>query len=349
MTRVGKAVGLTCSLLTGMALAFGGCGGESPLVSSETPLPPIDSLSPPEPPPDTTTPPPPVPPPDTVTPPPDTTTPSQPLPPPYTPVHVGIAYGHYHLPPQLFSPQLSGALTPTTPESLLIDLENARRGNGRVLISLVGSERRLRDERGHFSYDRWKARVDRYLGLDISSYIADGTILGHYMMDEPGDASNWAGIPVPASVVDQMAKYSKELWPGMATVVRGWPRHLIGYQWQYLDAAWAQYHGRFGDINEFIRRNVQDAKDAGLALVVGLNMVAGGKTTELRGYYQDKNAMNASEIRAWGTLLLDDPYPCAFISWRYTDRYFGRADILAAIEELGEKARNLPTKDCHQR
>lgn len=345
MIRVGKAVGLTCSLLTGFALALGGCGGDSQLVPSETPLTPIDSL---EPPPDTTSPPPPppVPPPDTVTPPPPDTTGTPPAPPP---VHEGIAFGHYHLPPQLFSPKLSGVLRKTFPETILADLEAARRGNARVMLNLVGSEKHLRDEKGHFSFAVWKERVDRYRGLDISSYIADGTILAHYMIDQPQDTKKW-GVPVPPSVMDEMAKYSKELWPGMATVVRGYEEHGVpaGYQYQYLDAGWAQYHQRFGDIDQFIRQNVQDAKDAGLALVVGLNMVAGGKTNELVGFYQGKKAMNASEVKSWGSALLAEPYVCAFISWRYIEGYFAQPGILAAIEELGDQARSLPKKDCRR-
>lgn len=349
MIRVGKAVGLTCSLLTGFALALGGCGGDSQLVPSETPLTPTDSLepppgNPPAPPPDTTSPP--VPPPDTVTPPPPDTTGT----PPYTPVHVGIAFGHYHLPAQLFSPKLSGVLRKASPETILADLEAARRSNTRVVLNLMGNERRLRDEKGHFSYAVWKARIDRYRGLDISSYIADGTILAHYMIDEPQDPSNWAGIPVPPSVIDEMAKYSKELWPGMATVVRGYRDEGVptGYQYQYLDAAWAQYNSRYGDVSEFIRNNVRDATNAGVALVVGLNMVSGGRTNELPPFYFKGKAMTASEVRSWGSALLAEPYVCAFISWRYVEGYFARPDVLAAIEELGDQARSRPKKDCHR-
>jgi hypothetical protein len=348
MIWVGKAVGSTCSSLAALAFALG-CGGES-LVSSETPLPPPTESpgppagGPPAPPPDTATPPPPVNPPDTVTPPPpDTTAP----PPP--PDYVGIPFGSWHLPTELYGSVHTGVLKETYPTRFVSDIEAARRAGTRVVLNLVGSEARLRDERGRFSLELWKKRVNRYRGIDISPYIADGTVVGHYLMDEPQDRSNWAGVPVTLAEVDEMARYSKELWPGMATIIRGWARELKGYNYQYLDAAWAQYHERFGDIDQFVANNVRDAEEAGLNLVVGLNLLAGGGRSGWKGYYKDRSAMNDSQITSWGKALLAAPTVCAFISWRHNEAYFARPDVQAALEEVSQHARSLPKRSCARR
>lgn len=214
------------------------------------------------------------------------------------------------------------------------------------MLSMVGAERRIRGKDGHFSLEKWKQRLDRYRGFDISSYIEDGTIMGHYIMDEPHDRTNWNGKLVSHAEVDAMAKYSKEIWPSMVTIIRGWPDYLKGYQYRYLDAAWAQYSDRFGEINAFISNNVRDAKASGLGLVVGLNLLAGGDNTGISGFYAGKYAMSASQVRRWGGALLDEPHVCAFISWKYDETYFSRSDIRAALEELSQKARARPKKAC---
>ena len=79
-----------------------------------------------------------------------------------------------------------------------------------------------------------------------------------------------------------MAKYSKQLWPNMPTIVRAEPSYL-GRNHQYLDAAWAQYLYRQGQRRvDFLRRNVSAAQDRGLGLVVGLNVLKGASPNGTR-------------------------------------------------------------------
>ncbi len=167
--------------------------------------------------------------------------------------HIGIPFGPSHLPTALLG-LTSATLRTANPLTIMDDLAAARRVGARVVLGLAGNERRYRDAKGHFSYAMWKARIDRFRGLNFSPYIQDGTIVGHYILDEPHDPTNWGGTVVTRAEVDQLARYSKQLWPNMPTLVRGWPAYLKGYQYKYLDAAWAQYSERFGPINDFIRR-----------------------------------------------------------------------------------------------
>jgi hypothetical protein len=55
---------------------------------------------------------------------------------------------------------------------------------------LAGHERHYKS-RGYFDLGKWKARVNRFRGVDFYSYVRDGTIIGHYLIDEPYDAHNW--------------------------------------------------------------------------------------------------------------------------------------------------------------
>lgn len=228
----------------------------------------------------------------------------------------------------------------------MTDLEAARRSNTRVVLNMTGNEQWLRDGNG-FSLTKWKQRVDRFRGMNFTSYIADGTIVGHFILDEPSDKHNWNGKQVSLSDVDEMAKYSKELWPSMATIIRAWPAYLQGYQYKYLDAVWVHYVSRLGPLDEFIDKNTREAQAAGLAFITGLNVLNGGNDESgIPGRHAGKFAMSASQIRAWGGALLSQPSVCAFFMWKYDERYFSRPDIIAALSDLNDDARKHPRREC---
>jgi hypothetical protein len=334
-------------------LAVGACDGGSSLNSPDHQSPPGDSLLPPA---DTS---PPAPPPDSAappTPPPDTA----PLPPAGPPVHTGIPFGPFvytqHesrlsvIPPSELTPGFSALVTAAYTRTVMAKLEAARRSNSRILLNFSGSSNQVRDDStGGFSLTKWKQQVDRYRKFDFSSYIADGTLIGHFLMDEPDDRNNWNGHLVSPADIEAMAKYSKEIWPDLPAIIRAWPDYLDGQDYQYLDAAWAQYHERFGPIDAFIEENVRGAQALGLALVMGLNVLAGSGEGGLPGYHTSKwSAMTASQVRTWGGALLDQPYICAFIVWRYPSDYFELPDVQEAIVELGKKAATLPKLPCRR-
>ncbi|MEO7138267.1 MAG: hypothetical protein ABI037_11165, partial [Gemmatimonadales bacterium] len=53
-----------------------------------------------------------------------------------------------------------------------------------------------------------------------------------------------------------------------------------------------------------------------------------------------------SQLKSWGTAILGDSYPCAFLSWAYNSRYMSRSDIKSAMASLANKARSKATKSC---
>jgi hypothetical protein len=317
-------------------LALGACGSSgSPTFVAGPPdaggdstiaPPPSDSVAPPA---------------DSVAPPVDS------LAPPPPPVYPGIPFGLFRTPPDLWGPEFNGGTREIPPEHLLTHLVAARQAGGRVFVRFVGGERWYRNSDRSFNLAKWKQRVDRFRAIDFSSYIEDGTLAGHFILDEPHDKSNWGGTTVSPEILDEMARYSKEIWPNMPTIVRGWPSFLKGYKYKYLDAGWAQYSERFGPISTFMRDNIRDAKESGLALIVGLNLINGGtKSSGIPGLYKGKYGMSASQVRSWGDVLLSDPYVCAFISWMYDGPYLSRPDIKAALSELSEKAKSHPEQAC---
>ena len=251
----------------------------------------------------------------------------------------GIAMGHFNLPTGQYGSLYNGAMRNIWPNELIQQLSAIRARGGKVVLMFAGSERNYRDGDGHFSLTKWKQRVARFRGTNFSQFVRDGTIIAHYLIDEPNDASNYSGRAVSGRTVEEMARYSKSIWPNLPTVVRAEPGYLLktGGYYRYLDAAWAQYVTRKGTAGDYIRRNVADAQRAGLALITGMNISRGGP---------NGSRMSPSLIKSAGSTLLNSSYPCAFISWQYEGRYLSRSDVRAAMSLLKYKAQNRATKSC---
>jgi hypothetical protein len=247
----------------------------------------------------------------------------------------GIPFGSFAQPTSAFGDRYNGAMRNIYADNLLDELKAIKDRGGKVMLNLAGAPPRYTDGSGHFSLTMWKASMDRFKGVDFSSYIQDGTVIGNFLLDEPNDPANWNGRPVPESMVEDMAQYSKARWPGMPTIVRVRPEYLTG-TYHYLDAAWSQYHSRFGDPAKFVAGDVAKAKSKGLALVVGFNILKGNNGSPL----------TASQITSWGSALMGDSYACAFLSWKYDQRYMDRSDIGQALQTLSGKAGNQGSKSC---
>jgi hypothetical protein len=259
----------------------------------------------------------------------------------------GIPFGVAHLPTSEYGTIYNGAVRKIYAKYLLADLEAARKAGTRLVLSFAGVQDNYQNSNKSFSVAKWKAKVDGFRQIDFSSYIADGTIIGHYLFDEPHDPANWGGRTVSPATIEEVAKYSKQLWPTLPTIIRSWPAYLKGYKYTYLDAAWAQYSERQGPVGPFLSNNVRDAKAAGLALVVAMNLLDGGTSASgMRGPTRGKYSMSASQLRSWGSGLLADPYPCAFISWKYDAKYLGRSDIKSAMAALSQQARQHASRSC---
>lgn len=361
LVAAGRATWLAASLVILLTIPFQACGdgpsslaSESPTAVDSTPAPPDSTPPPPTdtvpPPPDSTTPPPPD---SAAPPPPDTTAPPPTVRCPFpgsssgTPEHVGIAFGPTHVPPpKLGGPFTGTQITATDASCLLADLEKARRASARVFISFTGNAQHNRDENG-FSLEKWQRRVDRFRNVDLAPYLADGTILGHLLMDEPNDPHEWNGHTVSPADIEEMAKYSKTVWPTMTTYVRAFPDYLEGGRFPHLDAIWFQYLDRWAPLDGFIAKHFKEAESLGLKVVTGLNAINGGsKSSGIPGRRQGKNAMSADELRSWGKVLLAQPSLCAFLVWEYDEEYLARPDIEAAMEDLAATARAYPTNNC---
>ena len=221
---------------------------------------------------------------------------------------------------------------------------------------------------GPFSLALWKAELDRWntiesgtttYAAEVQPYITDGTLVGHMILD---DIQNFSVDPTAAEL-DEMARYSQTLFPGLMTFVRNkattMPVPTAG-KYVYLDACVNQYTNypgySDGDITIYARDQAQTALDLGLKIINGMNIADGGDGTSAHlgasaagssgiPHY----AMTATEITTYGTALLAHGLaqsPIMFLMWEYDgiqvwqdgsigSNYFDTADVKAALAGLG--------------
>jgi hypothetical protein len=250
----------------------------------------------------------------------------------------GIAFGTWALPTNMFGDIYNGAMRNISPGELLSELAAIKARGGKVILAMAGQEDNFKDGAGHFSFSLWKGRVDRFRAVNFNSYIDDGTVIGHYMIDEPNDPFNWNDQPVPGTMLEQMATYSKSIWPKLATVVRVEPKYLAQWSgYHNLDAAWAQWVTNRGDAADYIQGQVAIAQKLGLMLVTGLNIRKGAP---------NQQPLSANVVQSAGSALLANGYPCAFLSWEYEPDYLARSDIKAAMAQLSQKAEAHAARSC---
>jgi hypothetical protein len=266
----------------------------------------------------------------------------------------GIVYGTTNLDVSLINSVHTGTLRGggVTEKSIGGLLADVRAKGGRIVLKLCnGSDSFIKNGDGTFSLTKWKALVGRFKNSNLAPYINDGTIVGHYMIDEPQQAQRWGGKAISPATLESMAQYSKSIWATMPTFVRTLPSWLASSSttYRYLDAGWAQYRSGKGSISTYIATEVAAAKKKGLGLVVGLNVLDGGDgSSRVPGYTRGKWAMSASEIRSYGSTLLNQSYVCGFYNWTYDSKYYGRSDIRSAMADMSAKARAHQRTSCRQ-
>jgi hypothetical protein len=256
----------------------------------------------------------------------------------------GIVFGTFAMKTDLLGSVYTGSVRAPDPTNILTLLSGARAKAARIVIDPVLTDGSVKNADGTFSLSKWKTVVGRFRSVNFSSYINDGTVLGIFLIDEPDDPHNWGGKTIPTSTIEAMAQYSKSIWPTMTTIVRGRPTYLAstGTVYRYLDAAWIQYQLSHGDFTTYLNANISAAKRLTLGLVVGLNVLRGGNTSS-------SIPMSASQVKTWGTSLLNQSYACGYYNgWTYDATYFSRSDIKTVMTDLSNKAKAHVKTSCRQ-
>lgn len=266
----------------------------------------------------------------------------------------GIVFASDNMPNQYFNSVHTGSKEggAVGPDNVLSLLADAKARKARMVLKFTkGADSYIQNSDGTFSFSKWKALVDRFKLIRLAPYITDGTLLGHFLIDEPHRAAKWGGKIIPQSTVEAMAKYSKQIWPTLNTFVHTQMSWLAGSSvtYYYLDAGWAQYAASKGAVSTWASGEISYARKKGLGLMLGMNVLNGGNgSSGIKGTSSRAYSMSANELRTYGKALLSQSYACGFILWQYNSTYYGRSDMKSAMSDISTLAKNHVKTACRQ-
>lgn len=255
----------------------------------------------------------------------------------------GIPFGPWRLPDSLFHAPYTGTVLALRPADAIARLDAARQSHVHVIVILERSRRYHQNPDKSLSLASWKREIEQFRGIDFGPYVADGTIIGHMLIDEPHDPTNWNGAPVPFAVIDSAATFSKSLWPTLPTGVTSPPNFLADGTWTSLDWSFAQYRPNKGDLASWLARQADAARRSGLGFILSINVLEGnGRGAPLA----------ADQLRRFGLMMAAQTDACALTMWKYDEKnpaFFQAPDVQAAIAAVAAAAAAHPARSCRHR
>jgi hypothetical protein len=215
-----------------------------------------------------------------------------------------------------------------------------------VNLRMAGDHSYYTNAEGDFDLAAWKEMLAPWEGSGVQEYIDDGTLAHHMLLD---DIDTFAGRSPDGDDLEEMARYSKSIMPGLRVAVREEAAevpHPSAGGFESLDASINQYVSWAGDVESYALRNQEAAEALGLDIINGLNIADGGNgTSEQAGWSEGRWAMSATEIVTYGHVLSAVPGCVMFLAWEYDGEqqwpdgtvgsdYFDREDTTAALRWL---------------
>jgi hypothetical protein len=230
---------------------------------------------------------------------------------------------------------------------------------------LTGGAPKQYSTNGAFDLAKWEARIDQYnttpIRDAIAEGVADGTVLGNSLMDEP-EHKNWGGV-MTKPLLDTMAAYAKGYFP---TLPMGPSHGPNGYylwrpneRYRVVDYVLSQYNYWVtkGDAGAWRDEVLAQAKLDGIAVAFSMNILDGGQNAARdgawncstgiaagRGTRKPACRMTATQIRDWGMAL--GPAGCAMLMWRYDSLAMARADNVQAMRDVATALAKVPERGC---
>jgi hypothetical protein len=239
----------------------------------------------------------------------------------------------------------SAATQPLAPGAVLSRIQLAARCGMRLVI--VPPRRFLTSNgqtRGPFSVDSARRIIDRYAAALPPDTLAKyrGTILGLNLGDDYGCKACWGGVAVTQSQVAAWAAHARDRLPGLPLGVRVTPDWIAKSPAlaSLLDYTWAQYHTGKGDVTRYFDNAAATAGKLGLRVIMGLNVHD--------CYGVGSTPCTAADLVKYGTLAVQHPASCAFLSWRYDAPTWQRPEIREAWTELVAVARARKSEECRR-
>ncbi len=171
------------------------------------------------------------------------------------------------------------------------DLETAQASGFKYVTPLA-------EQVGQFDYPLYQSQIDGYAAIysQLAPFIADGTLYGHSLFDEPCDDTKW-NPPITRTDIQQAASYSKQQLPGVLVTFGAGdclnPAKMGLYPDDGVDYPIIPHTKLKGDVASYIEEQLDYMRSTGWTdpkVIVNLNVLTGGIT--------DPNTLAADAIYA---------------------------------------------------
>lgn len=269
-------------------------------------------------------------------------------------IPASFPYGPFDLFPSSSGPVVSGfvgTVSWTSPTNIITLLSSMRANRVSGFLKMTGNSHSTYITNSQFDIAKWKAATSAYNTSAIKAAIADavanGTLLGYSMMDEPNH-SDWGGV-VTKATLDEMAAFSKSLFPTLPTAA------VVPYNWRsaerykVMDAIISQTWKPTMTPAQYRDAAVAAAKLNGVSVALSINIMAAAQTDgcELRPN-GTTCLMTPDEIRNWAITLGSDPYVCSMFMWRYDTTLWSRPEYLAAFKDVSGALAARSARSCRR-
>lgn len=262
------------------------------------------------------------------------------------------------------------SMEPFEASNIVSRIKQAQASGMHLMIAMTSGKHDKYKTGGVFDMSKWLAKMNTYntpaIKATIAAAVADGTIIGNSVMDEPhntstGNGNSWgpAGTMTKARV-DEMCGYVKQMFPTLPVgVVHDHKVFEPTKSYRVCDFIVSQYAWRKtkGDIIKFRDDGLALARRDGIAIAFSMNLLGGGiPASELGGCptsrtggpgLDDGNCkVTAAQIREWGEAL--GAAGCAMLMWRYDPGFFSRPDNVQAFRDVTAALAKAPARSCRR-
>jgi hypothetical protein len=281
----------------------------------------------------------------------------------------GIPYGAFGLviagvTPPSFTLSLDGYSS----DNIIPRVDLARSNKMHLVLAMTGG--------GHFNYltdgvfdrSKWDAKMASFntgaIRTAVAAGVADGTIIGASVMDEPqvsggGDGNTW-GPPgtMTKARVDSLCGYVKQIFPTLPVgVVHRHDLFEPTNSYKVCEFIASQYSVRMGSVTDFRDGGVAIARRDGHAIMFSMNIINGGTQDKdgtwdckdqggVLGQWAPNCRMTATQVRDFGLVL--GPAGCGLLMWRYDSSFMARTDNRQAFNDVAAKLATVPGKTCRR-
>jgi hypothetical protein len=272
----------------------------------------------------------------------------------------GVPYGPFGLwgtsstTPVMNPGPFSMSINADGPDGIATRINSARALGQKLVLAMTDGNHSRYITDGSFDWAKWKARQDLFktttIKTAVAAGLADGTILGANVMDEPQHTS-WNGS-VSKPMLDQMAAYVKSIFPNLPVGVSVRSDWRPAERYKVIDFIVTQYGANFGSVTAWRDNALAFAAQDGVRVVFSINILNGGAgfnetscpipPTGGPGLSSGRCRMGADQVRQFGTTL--GSAGSGLFMWQYDSAFMADPANVQAFKDVGAALAKLPAK-----